>query len=161
MPYYFCIVGTRDNLLYEADLSARAPSAPAATRPSGEQSRNSGIFGFSTAFNTWTAPLARQGATSPAASSPAPEESRGAAADEHHILQMIAHGSLDVLEDKQFVDSSVYVALLTQLPQVARPHQRLDRLCVPGAGQYVALLTQTPSLSFSTSTSTRKASATF
>ena len=111
MPYYFCIVGTRDNLLYEADLSARpAPAAPAAA-PSAEPARSSGIFGFSTAFGTWTAPHAKSPtpSTGGALSSPAPDEGRGAAAlaDEHHVLQMIAHGSLDVLEDKQFVDSSV------------------------------------------------------
>ncbi|WFD41088.1 TRAPP subunit [Malassezia japonica] len=134
MPYYFCIVGTRDNLLYEADLSARAPSAPAATRPSGEQSRNSGIFGFSTAFNTWTAPLARQGATSPAASSPAPEDNRGAAADEHHILQMIAHGSLDVLEDKQFVDSSVYLKSLDRINDWT-----VSAFLVPGNAKFIIL----------------------
>ncbi|WFC95934.1 TRAPP subunit [Malassezia brasiliensis] len=51
MPYYFCIVGTRDNLLYEADLSITA-TTPTTQAPSNtEQTRNSGIFGFSSAFD--------------------------------------------------------------------------------------------------------------
>lgn len=124
MPYYFCIVGTRDNLLYEADLSARPQGAPPAPHSSSEPARSSGIFGFSAAFGTWATPLSRATAGGsgsgsgtpvvPEPTSPAPslaEEGQGAAArtDEHQVLQMIAHGSLDVLEDKQFVDSSVYV----------------------------------------------------
>ena len=114
MPYYFCIVGTRDNLLYEADLSITATTPTAQTPSSTEQTRNSGIFGFSSAFGAWTTPLVKQPAPNAAGapSTPPVEDSRAAASaltNDHHVLQMIAHGSLDVLEDKQFVDSSMCV----------------------------------------------------
>lgn len=114
MPYYFCIVGTRDNLLYEADLSVQLTTPVTQTQNNTEQTRNSGIFGFSSAFGAWTAPLVKQPTPSAAGtpSTPPVEDSRASASaltNDHHVLQMIAHGSLDVLEDKQFVDSSMYV----------------------------------------------------
>ncbi|PWN36003.1 Sedlin [Meira miltonrushii] len=56
MSYYFCIVGTRDNPIYQADL---------ASKPAG--------FGR---YN------------------------------DKHVLQMIAHSSLDVVEDKQFSNNN-------------------------------------------------------
>ena len=119
MPYYLCIVGARDNLLYEADLSVRPTPAGPGPQSSAEGSKSSGIFGFSSAFSAWASPLAKP-------STPTPSESHSNSAlgskpslnlessGDRAMLQMIAHGSLDVLEDKQYVDSSVYVLLANE-----------------------------------------------
>lgn len=107
MPYYLCIVGTRDNLLYEADLSVRA-SKPGPSTSAPEAKSSGGIFGFGSGLGTWTAPFGPKAATPAPERAAAPAVVEGTPAqDTRPMLQMIAHGALDVLEDKQFVDNSV------------------------------------------------------
>lgn len=131
MSYYFCIVGTRDNLLYEADLSS-LPSSSSAPLPSGDaftssggshpiaqgdrSSRTSSRFGFSSALGQWTQafPLRSNASNTSSSNMEANrEDSRMTAsafqANERHLLQMIAHGSLDMLEDRQYIDNAMYV----------------------------------------------------
>ena len=119
MSYYFCVVGTRDNLLYESELSlsgsassagsgASASATSAQGAGSSESHRTSSVFGFTSALGHWSGGFRipqRQ-------SSEGKEEPRLAtprAVHERHILQMIAHGSLDMLEDRQFLDHDMYV----------------------------------------------------
>lgn len=119
MSYYFCIVGTRDNLLYESELSlpgttaasssGAGPSASAGGAGSSESHRTSSVFGFTSALGHWSGgfrmPLRQASETKEEAGLATPS-----AVHERHILQMIAHGSLDMLEDRQFLDSDMCVS---------------------------------------------------
>lgn len=116
MSYYFCIVGTRDNLLYETELSlVDSASSTAAGSTSGNASapdhRSSSVFGFTSALGHWSG-----GFRMPMRSASETKEKgklvTPSATDERHILQMIAHGSLDMLEDRQFLDNEVYAFVL-------------------------------------------------
>ncbi|CCU98562.1 unnamed protein product [Malassezia sympodialis ATCC 42132] len=118
MSYYFCIVGTRDNLLYESELSlpgttaasssGAGPSASAGGAGSSESHRTSSVFGFTSALGHWSGgfrmPLRQASETKEEAGLATPS-----AVHERHILQMIAHGSLDMLEDRQFLDNDMCV----------------------------------------------------
>ncbi|PKI83640.1 TRAPP subunit [Malassezia vespertilionis] len=148
MPYYFCIVGTRDNLLYEVDLTMRPPaapagsstpgSAPAAEMPSGDSARPSSIFGFSNALGALTGSFGntRPGTHMPTFDTPMDEASAATSAQvgDHYMLQMIAHGSLDILEDKQFLDNAVY---LKQLDKIS--DWNVSAFLVPGNAKFIVL----------------------
>ncbi|KAK0566619.1 TRAPP subunit [Tilletia horrida] len=76
MSYYFCIVGTRDNPVYEAEL---------APKPSGNTSLAEGRgLGFGR-YN------------------------------DRHVLQMIAHSALDVVEDVQFSNGAMYLKAVDRI----------------------------------------------
>ena len=111
MSYYFCIVGTRDNLLYEADLSP--PSTTSASgAPQAESQRTSSVFGFTSALGQWTGGFPLLPTADPTDEIKREESkftSTSTATNERHLLQMIAHGSLDSLEDRQFLESNMYV----------------------------------------------------
>lgn len=118
MSYYFCIVGTRDNLLYEADLTssggsnAQVPST--APTGAGERGGRTSIFGFTSAIGQWTSGLGARDATD-VTPDDVPRTTSNSPINERHLLQMIAHGSLDTLEDKQFVDNAVYLKSLDRI----------------------------------------------
>ena len=111
MSYYFCIVGTRDNLLYEADLSSPSTTS-ASSAPQAESQRTSSVFGFTSALGQWTGGFPLLPTADPT-DGVKREESKftptSTATNERHLLQMIAHGSLDSLEDRQFLESNMYV----------------------------------------------------
>lgn len=110
MSYYFCIVGTRDNLLYEADLSPPSTTS-AGGAPETENQRTSSVFGFTNALGQWTGGIPLLPTADPS-DEVKKEESKFTTASstthERHLLQMIAHGSLDSLEDRQFLESNMY-----------------------------------------------------
>lgn len=151
MSYYFCIVGTRDNPIYQADLaskpiassgpssffsstssSATSPTTSSATpsgssvydqRGSSDGTQSSqgtlggsnsagsggGVFGFGTALGALAGGLTRNSYTGSAAST-ATGEGKGLGFGRYNdkdVLQMIAHSSLDVIEDRQFVNGAM------------------------------------------------------
>lgn len=120
MSYYICIIGTRDNLLYESELSLSSSasassntdvpwSASAGGAGSSEGHRTSSVFGFTSALGHWSggfrAPIRQSGEGKEEARLATPS-----AVHERHILQMIALGSLDMLEDRQFLDNDMCVS---------------------------------------------------
>lgn len=130
MSYYFCIVGAYDNPLYEADLSLQsnaasqgagtsadgAASAASPPPPAQSEGGRTSMFGFGSALGALAGglgnPRALMGGAAAAPGGTASESKTGGSsitADERHMLQMIAYGSLDVLEDKQFVSNAMYV----------------------------------------------------
>jgi len=194
MSYYFCIVGAHDNPLYEADLSLQsnaasqgagtsadgAASAASPPPPAQSEGGRTSMFGFGSALGALAGglgnPRALMGGSATAPSGTGADAKTGGSsitADDRHMLQMIAYGSLDVLEDKQFVSNAMYVGARgnqwadVQLPQVGRPSERLERLGVRDSRQYVAhryhrsSQGQISSLSYSTSISTRTGFGTF
>lgn len=143
MSYYFCIVGTRDNLLFEADLSPISLLS-SETPKSGwgdDQQRHSSVFGFTNALGQWTSGFPLRPASSATQEAVKDETKLTTASsftNERQLLQMIAHGSLDSLEDCQFLDSNMYAhAILTQLPEKHGPCVRLECICISCAMQYV------------------------
>ncbi|WFD17046.1 TRAPP subunit [Malassezia arunalokei] len=117
MSYYFCIVGTRDNLLYEADLSPPSTTS-AGGAPETESHRTSSVFGFTNALGQWTGGIPLLPTADPS-DEVKKEESKFTSASstthERHLLQMIAHGSLDSLEDRQFLESNIYFKNLDRI----------------------------------------------
>ena len=111
MSYYFCIVGTRDNLLYEADLSPPSTTSAGGAQEA-ESQRTSSVFGFTSALGQWTGGFPLLPTADPTDEVKREESkftSTSTANNERHLLQMIAHGSLDSLEDRQFLESNMYV----------------------------------------------------
>ena len=113
MSYYFCIVGTRDNPLYESELASK-PSAP------------SGAASFFSSASSSTVPPS-------SASVPAPSETSSSGSGgagglfgfgstttaptgkglgfgryrDKAVLQMIAHSAIDVVEDVSVTNGSM------------------------------------------------------
>ncbi|PWN90283.1 Sedlin [Acaromyces ingoldii] len=187
MSYYFCIVGTRDNPLYQADLASKpagssgpasffssssssssssstsgsagaganqvsaggsggngsdrrsvdsvasaGPGAGAGTGGSagGGTSTTGGVFGFGNALGALagglgsgssarTGPFGGQASGGGGASAPGSGgEGKGLGFgryNDKHVLQMIAHSSLDVVEDKQFVNGAMYLKAVDRI----------------------------------------------
>ena len=161
MSYYFCIVGTRDNPVYQADLASKpsTSSGPASffssasnSNPSNAASSSSGmssgdqrgsldsvqssqstlvstssssggVFGFGNALGALAGGLsaAREvrnsygpgGAGAGGGGQGGPPTSGDGKGlgfgryNDKDVLQMIAHSSLDVVEDKQFVNGAM------------------------------------------------------
>lgn len=155
MSYYFCIVGTRDNPIYQADLvskpttssgaasffsssSSTTTSTAANTTASGNStydqrgslestqsslagpggitsSSGGSVFGFGNALGALTGGLgaareARNVYGGNAGASSTSGEGKGLGFGRYNdkdVLQMIAHSSLDVVEDKQFVNNAM------------------------------------------------------
>jgi trafficking protein particle complex subunit 2 len=175
MSYYFCIVGTRDNPIYQADLASKpagssGPSSffsssssnttnlPSANTPNTASSiasqqtqidpttassnvlqnattnsTSGGVFGFGNALGAITGGLsaaAREARNTgqsglsalQAGSGGNSEKSDGKGLgfgryNDKHVLQMIAHSSLDVVEDKQFSsnNNSMYLKAVDRM----------------------------------------------
>lgn len=145
MSYYFCIVGTRDNPLYQADLAPKPAGSSGAASffgvssgttsnvPTSQQqtqigggggdlnasaeastATSGGVFGFGNALGAITGGLggassrdaARQAGQTTATSNNGQGKGLGFGRyNDKHVLQMIAHSSLDVVEDKQFTNN--------------------------------------------------------
>ncbi|GAA5863202.1 hypothetical protein JCM3774_000809 [Rhodotorula dairenensis] len=114
MSYYLVLVGTLDNPLYEATLtSGKTSTAAAAASPN----LGTGSPAFPTSFSIFGAP---QSASTPNAAAVA----RGSAGqgsggpigygqkhgpDGRHVMQLVAHASLDVVEDVQWTNGAMYL----------------------------------------------------
>lgn len=85
MSYYFVIVGTRDNPLYEVQLTSSKTAAPAPLPPN--------VVSAASLFATGGAPGYGN------------KNSR-------HVMQMVAHASLDVLEEVQWTTGTMLVVVL-------------------------------------------------
>lgn len=166
MSYYFCIVGTRDNPLYQAELASRAGSSGPASffgsssssssnnnltgsgaaagsqsgansaaggasgtgstglsRNASTSSTTGGVFGFGNALGSITsgfgggagrdggggAGTAQGGVGAPAGSGGDGKGLGFGRYNDKHVLQMIAHSALDVVEDKQFMSQAMWV----------------------------------------------------
>ncbi|GAA5854379.1 hypothetical protein JCM8547_001801 [Rhodosporidiobolus lusitaniae] len=104
MSYYLVLVGTLDNPLYETQLtsskasSSLPPSAAgsASTAPSSSFS----IFGALPASST---PQPGAGASSVG------YPHKAAGPNGRHVMQLIAHASLDVVEDVQWTNGGMYL----------------------------------------------------
>jgi hypothetical protein len=81
MSYYFVIIGTRDNPLYEAQLNSSKFPVPAPLPPN--------IASATSLFDT--------GGASPGYGHK----------NSKHVMQIVAHASLDVIEDAQWLSSSM------------------------------------------------------
>ncbi|GAA5828789.1 hypothetical protein JCM11251_005875 [Rhodosporidiobolus azoricus] len=102
MSYYLVLVGTLDNPLYESFLtsSKSAPTTtPAAASPSIPSSFS--IFGALPATNT----------PQPGSAAPASGVGYGnkTGPNGRHVMQLVAHASLDVVEDVQWTNSGMYL----------------------------------------------------
>lgn len=145
MSYYFCIVGTRDNPIYQADLASKpttssgpssffgSTSSTGVTSPITSNSSASatstldqrgsldstqssqgtlgsgGVFGFGTALGALAGGLTRSSYAGNAANI-STGEGKGLGFGRYNdkdVLQMIAHSSLDVVEDRQFVNGAM------------------------------------------------------
>ena len=118
--YYFCIVGTRDNPVYETDLTARptasisgaVPPSVASGSGGSAQDKRSSMFGFGSALGA----LADGFGGSRMLLGQSSEKSEGSTMTaERHMLQMIAHGSLDMIEDRQFVTNTMYLKSIDRI----------------------------------------------
>ncbi|KAM0791486.1 hypothetical protein ACM66B_005939 [Microbotryomycetes sp. NB124-2] len=108
MSYYLVLVGTLDNPLYEAHLTSTrsAPSTIMSVPPiQGNQPTSFSIFG------------ALQGGTSanntPNVGGPVPASTVGYGSKNgvmgRHVMQLVAHASLDVVEDVQWTNGAMYL----------------------------------------------------
>lgn len=98
MSFYLVLVGTVDNPIYETTLiSTRAPPSAAAAQASlsSPSQRSFSIFG---------SPSAPPSAQSKSSVSYGPKHGR-------HVMQLVAHASLDVVEDVQWVNGYMCVAV--------------------------------------------------
>ncbi|KAI5479893.1 hypothetical protein MNV49_002451 [Pseudohyphozyma bogoriensis] len=98
MSYYLVLVGTLDNPLYEAHLtstkSAPAPANPASTSPT-------------TSFSIFGSP-APGGAAGAAGKSTVGYGSKNGP-NGRHVMQLVAHASLDVVEDVMWSNGGMYL----------------------------------------------------
>jgi hypothetical protein len=111
MSYYFVIVGTKDNPIYEAVLSSSKSGGTQQQVPtSAPSSAAASVFGAlaaaaSSASSTVTTTTQQPSSSSPTAKSNAvgygPRTSR-------HVMQLVAHASLDSIEDAQWTNGFMY-----------------------------------------------------
>lgn len=100
MTYYLAVVGTLDNPLYETTLFSTRSSAPSAAQLGASPSQSSfSIFG------------------SPSLPPPALGKSNVGYGNKNgrHVMQLVAHASLDVVEDVQWVQNHM-CAVLSAIP---------------------------------------------
>lgn len=97
MAYYLVLVGTLDNPLYDAVLtSTKSSSSIPVTAPSPSLTTSFSIFGAIP--------------PSPAASgNSAVGYGQKSGANGRHVMQLVAHASLDVLEDVQWSNGGMYL----------------------------------------------------
>lgn len=119
MSFYLAVVSPRDSPLFElAFASAKPPPPPAAAAP---------------AFPSWSALTGDSPAPPPAPAGPL-LESKTAPQRDRALCQMVAHMSLDSIEETMETTGALYVrphshpADSLQLSQGRRPAQRVDRL---------------------------------
>ncbi|GAA5917060.1 hypothetical protein JCM6882_001917 [Rhodosporidiobolus microsporus] len=106
MSYYLVLVGTLDNPLYESFLTS-SKSAPSATAAAASPSipTSFSIFGALPASSTpqpGSAQLGGAGAGGVGYGNKAGPNGR-------HVMQLVAHASLDVVEDVQWTNGGMYL----------------------------------------------------
>jgi hypothetical protein len=110
MSYYLVIVGTRDNPIYEAILTSSRSSQPQQQQqqPSPTSAAATSVFGALGGIPSTTSSSAIAGqATSPSglksnAVGYGPRTAK-------HVMQLVAHASLDIVEDVQWSNGLMYV----------------------------------------------------
>lgn len=154
MSYYFCIIGSRDNPIYQADLASKpvsdrsgpssffssssstaTNSTTSTTNPStstlksnlpdrkSTDSSISDVFGFGSALTSISASLNRRDTlnrdsggrdreteTKTNANGQGQGQGKGLGFgryNDKHVLQMIAHSSLDTVEDVMFINGAM------------------------------------------------------
>lgn len=135
MSFYLVLVGTVDNPIYETTLlSTRAPPSAAAAQASlSSPSQQS--------FSIFGSPSAPPSASGKSAVSYGPKHGR-------HVMQLVAHASLDVVEDVQWVNGYMCVCLhcltaicliagaFAQVFKIDRQVSRMDSLSMGHARWY-------------------------
>lgn len=137
MAYYFVIVSPRDSPLYEAHLSSKpasssvlssttsffsasaaapSPNRPQASAAAASMPRNSGeggMFGFAASLQALAGGLRGAGSETGAQDAATTSASQGANSlgfagySAAETLQMIAHSSLDAVEDRQWTSNTL------------------------------------------------------
>ncbi|WFD35219.1 TRAPP subunit [Malassezia cuniculi] len=138
--YYFCIVGTQDNPLYETDLTARPtanssgalpPSMVSAGVSDAQDKRTSGLFGFGSALGALADGI---GGSRMLMGSGGEKNEGNTGSAERQMLQMIAHGSLDIIEDRQFVSNTMYLKSIDRINDWS-----VSAFVVPGNVKFIML----------------------
>ncbi|PWN49543.1 Sedlin [Violaceomyces palustris] len=183
MSYYFCIVGTRDNPLYEAELASKPSTASAASsffsnvgvgsssnnpasssggknvnhgseggRGEGNLGGGGGVFGLGNAFGALASGLS--GGVGVGRDKEKDRDSGGVGGgtdkggkdggagrglgfgryNERHVLQMIAHSSLDVVEDVAQVNGAMYLKAVDRINEWTT-----SAFVVPGNAKFLIL----------------------
>ncbi|KAG0661422.1 hypothetical protein C6P46_004019 [Rhodotorula mucilaginosa] len=114
MSYYLVLVGTLDNPLYEATLASSKATSSTPAASASTASPNLGVHSpaVPTSFSIFGAP---QSGSTPNAAAVARGGAGGSGAtigygqktgpDGRHVMQLVAHASLDVVEDVQYLKS--------------------------------------------------------
>ncbi|CAO1615682.1 unnamed protein product [Sympodiomycopsis kandeliae] len=106
---------TRNTIL---DNEPSTPSTP--TNPSGSTGGGGGLFGFGGALGALAGGLSSSSANPPQQSRNNTQSMEGKGIgfgryNDKHVLQMIAHSSLDVVEDKQFANNAMYMKAVDRI----------------------------------------------
>ncbi|GAA5962599.1 hypothetical protein JCM8115_002136 [Rhodotorula mucilaginosa] len=118
MSYYLVLVGTLDNPLYEATLASSKATSSTPAASASTASPNLGVHSpaVPTSFSIFGAP---QSGSTPNAAAVARGGAGGSGAtigygqktgpDGRHVMQLVAHASLDVVEDVQWTNGAMYL----------------------------------------------------
>ncbi|CAD6892594.1 unnamed protein product [Tilletia controversa] len=129
MSYYFCIVGTRDNPIFEAELASKPSGSSSLTASSSTaiSSHSNSSLTSASAPGATNSGLSAGGVGGGGGSGGGSGTGRaGATAAEgrglgfgrytdRHVLQMIAHSALDVVEDVQFTNGAMYLKAIDRI----------------------------------------------
>ncbi|GAA6028235.1 hypothetical protein JCM8097_006931 [Rhodosporidiobolus ruineniae] len=105
MSYYLVLVGTLDNPLYETTLTSSKAAASTTISVTNQHSNQPSSFSIFGAL--------------PATATPQPNQPQGAQStvgyghktgpNGRHVMQLVAHASLDVVEDVQWTNGGMYL----------------------------------------------------
>ncbi|KAE8211015.1 hypothetical protein CF327_g5188 [Tilletia walkeri] len=121
MSYYFCIVGTRDNPIFETELASKPSGSSLSTSASAALSSQQALSSASAAAaggNTAGLATGAAGGGVGGSGGAAAAEGRGLGFgryNDRHVLQMIAHSALDVVEDVQFTNGAMYLKAVDRI----------------------------------------------
>ncbi|SGY21420.1 BQ5605_C016g08235 [Microbotryum silenes-dioicae] len=176
MSYYLVLVGTLDNPLYETYLtSTKSASSTILSVPvvsSGAPATSFSIFGSlppnpnsnSTSTSNPNKPPPPPPSL-PTGTQPTPSQNNNtfvgyghkSGPQGRHVMQLVAHASLDVVEDVQWTNGAMYVGIIPlfcessflavlilpghQVPQIDRQVSRMDNLRLDHTGSTESFLT--------------------
>ncbi|GAC77209.1 hypothetical protein PANT_25d00034 [Moesziomyces antarcticus T-34] len=154
MSYYLTLIGTRDNPLYETEITPKTASTSstgsgifstssnagaAAGGSATESGSGSGMFGglLSRIPTTGSALTGGSSATAGTSGSPAAAQAQSAAAakrKQRYELQMIAHSALDTIEDALITSPYLYLKSIDRIQEYTT-----SCFVVPGNVKFVLL----------------------